>query len=116
LKQNAIQQTILKIRSRRFKRIIEQESGEQSPKQDWEAYPRHQACVVISQVEIDNVMRDINRTNDSLAERGIVTLMKVDEMDSIIVDLSSIFPRVYALLDVLGWQWICANEDAYSAV
>lgn len=103
--------TRLIYRTRHFKKYIEQ-SGEKSL-----GSPRYRACIAVAQVHVDRVLKKGPKPEKfDAAGMGWVDLVSIDEKEGYVgVGLSYLFPRVYSLLDALGWHIIdVGTEDVYA--
>jgi hypothetical protein len=79
--------------------------------------PRRMACVAVSQIHVDYVMKDIaNAIDPNASEIGFVKLVSADKKERYTsVAVSSIFPRVYSLPELPGWKVVdIRTEDCFN--
>jgi hypothetical protein len=74
------------------------------------------ACLAAKQIHVNQVIKDLDSTDSNASERGFVKLVSVEKEEGYTnVGVSSIFPRVYSLLESPGWVVIDVGpKDVYS--
>lgn len=98
-------------RTRHFKKYLEQNSEKNL------GTPRHRACIAVVQAHVDRVLKKGPKPEKfDYAGIGWVDLVSVDAKEGYVgVGLSYLLPRVYSLLDALGWHIIdVGTEDVYA--
>jgi hypothetical protein len=73
--------------------------------------PRSLACIAVTQDHVDSVLEGPGPESYDSNE-GFVELVALDPEDGTqAVGISFLFPRVYSLIDGLGFSHICIGED-----
>lgn len=73
------------------------------------------ACLAVQQIHVDRVLKDLDSTDLDGSERGFVKLVSVETEEGYTnVGVSTIFPRVYPLLESPRWILVDVEpEDVY---
>ena len=62
------------------------------------------ACLAVKQIHVNQVLEDLDSSDSNESESGFVKLVSVEVEEGYTnVGVSSIFPRVYSLLESPGW-------------
>lgn len=73
--------------------------------------PRFEACVAVSQDDVDAVLNGPGPEVSSIDDTGYFTLIALREEDgSQGVAFPLLFPRVYSLIDGLGWDHVHVGD------
>lgn len=77
--------------------------------------PRFDACIAVTQDDVDAVLNGPGPEVFTIDDTGLITLIALEEEDGEqCVGFPLIFPRVYSLIDGLGWDHIWREEDYFA--